>query len=479
MSKDDKPVEFEDEQDTSQNKAQDDSIPKTVEERFKTKAMEAMEKTAILEPEDLEEEQKTQLIENPFMKPARLIVVFGPDQGREFNLVASETMVGRALDCNVVLNDPTVSKHHCKVYREGDRYFIEDQGSGNGTKLNGSKIKIKTRLKEGVRIELGRTVLTFSTKASGLPQGMPEDRIALPDPEAHTLATEIPQDIQAQPKLQPVKLREAPATAKAASPGWLKPLFLVLLILVVGGGGVVLGVHIFGARKQQPVVQKASPHEKALKLYNKGLGYMGDKMWDKAMASFRKALELDPELGRASRRLVEVQKEKQILKTLGKADQLIKQNKVEQAKALLAAVPQSSAYFTTARSKLILLTDKQAALGIKQVKALLAAGNTKEAKQVFMDLLTKYPNNTEVIALGKLFKKPPKVKHVRHVRRRGARHRRPKATLDMKTILGMYAGGAFSDAVGELRTYARTVCNPQEKQAKIQLADSIQSFAAV
>ncbi len=491
MSKDDnKPVEFEDDQDTPKKKPLDDDIPLTVEERFKTKAMDAMEKTAILEPEA--DEEKTQLIENPFLIPARLIVVFGADQGREFTLIAPETVVGRALDCDVVLNDPTVSKHHCKIVREREVYFIEDLGSGNGTKLNGTKIKLRSRIMEGVRIELGRTVLTFSTKASGLPQGMPQGQVAMPDRNARTLATEVPQPrAMKQPVIQPLKSREEPEEAEqvVVYPPWLKILVVALLVLVVVGIGIAVVHWGFGghnATKQpQRVVQKVSPHEKALKLYNKGLGYMGDKMWDKAIASFRKALDLDPELGRASRRLVEVQKEKQVMETLQKADQLIKQNKPSQAKALLAAVPQSSVYFTKARSKLIQLTDKQAELGVKKVKTLLAAGNSAQAKQVFMDLLTRYPNNTDVMALGKLFKNPsgttPKATppKPRPVKRRRFRHRAHRAKLDMKTVLSMYAGGAFSDAVDELRSYVRSVHNSKEKLAKKQLADAIQSFAAV
>jgi len=474
-TKDDNPVEFDEEESGNPKYTGGPEMPPTSEERFKTEAMDAMDETAILDANEIEDvEEKTQLIENPFAKPARLIVVFGPDQGRDFPLIHDESTVGRALDCNVVLNDPTVSKHHCMVVKRADKFFLKDLGSGNGTKLNGEKIT-ESQLTEGARMELGRTVMTFTTKLSGLPKSQPP--VADAGHQARTLATEMP--------VQPVQKRHEPVRQEPASGfPWGRLAGLILLILILAGGVVAtlqwgFDINVLDMEKPQPVVMVDSPHKKSLKLYNKGLGFMGDEKWDMAISAFQKALDLDPELRRASRRMIIAQKEKQTYQTLKKADQMLKQNKIPQVKALLTSVSRDSVYFTRARSKLLLLTDRQAAIDVGQVKTLVAAGRLAEGKDLFLKLLGRYPGNTEVLALGKLFEKKVKPKHVNRVKRAAPRRRRHRVSLDMNTVLSMYAGGAFSDAVEELRAYAGSVRDKSEKQQKNRLADSIQRFASM
>jgi hypothetical protein len=44
-----------------------------------------------------------------------------------------EFAVGRAEDNDLTIDKPTVSRHHLVVTEEGDRWFVEDRGSFNGT----------------------------------------------------------------------------------------------------------------------------------------------------------------------------------------------------------------------------------------------------------------------------------------------------------------------------------------------------------
>jgi len=82
--------------------------------------------------------------------------------------LASEFTIGRAEDNNLMLAKPTVSRHHALVTEEGDRWFLEDRGSFNGTFLNGSRIQpgVKVPLRHGDRIGLGAESLVFSAPAS-------------------------------------------------------------------------------------------------------------------------------------------------------------------------------------------------------------------------------------------------------------------------------------------------------------------------
>lgn len=70
--------------------------------------------------------------------------------------------VGRSKDNNVdlsYLNDLTMSRHHCKLIIEGDKVFIEDIGSRNGTFVNGKLIKERIELNSFDEITLGSTRL--------------------------------------------------------------------------------------------------------------------------------------------------------------------------------------------------------------------------------------------------------------------------------------------------------------------------------
>lgn len=72
--------------------------------------------------------------------------------------------IGRAEDNDLAIDKPTVSRHHAILSEEGDRWFIEDRGSFNGTFLNGMKIQpgVKLPLRHGDRIGLGAESVVFS-----------------------------------------------------------------------------------------------------------------------------------------------------------------------------------------------------------------------------------------------------------------------------------------------------------------------------
>jgi len=78
---------------------------------------------------------------------------------REFEL-QDRTIIGRGRDCHIKLDDPLVSRHHVEIRREGEKYFIKDLGSRNGSKLNGQRLT-EAELHEFDRITMGSTRLFF------------------------------------------------------------------------------------------------------------------------------------------------------------------------------------------------------------------------------------------------------------------------------------------------------------------------------
>ncbi len=72
-----------------------------------------------------------------------------------------EYMIGRAITCDLVLTDTTVSRRHARVTRKEDGYFLEDLGSQHGTFLNDERIQTSAMLAHGDRIELSGIKLKF------------------------------------------------------------------------------------------------------------------------------------------------------------------------------------------------------------------------------------------------------------------------------------------------------------------------------
>jgi ABC transport system ATP-binding/permease protein len=77
------------------------------------------------------------------------------------DLSKDKISIGRDASNDVVVNHPTVSKHHAEIVKQGGKVFISDLGSTNGTYVNGIKIK-RHQLQELDRIVVGPSELHFS-----------------------------------------------------------------------------------------------------------------------------------------------------------------------------------------------------------------------------------------------------------------------------------------------------------------------------
>ena len=87
----------------------------------------------------------------------------GPD-GERVALRGSRHTIGRLPDCDLHLDDSTVSRQHAAVVLRGDRWWVLDLGSTNGTRVNG-RTAAEHPLADGDSIELGDVVVTFRTVA--------------------------------------------------------------------------------------------------------------------------------------------------------------------------------------------------------------------------------------------------------------------------------------------------------------------------
>jgi len=77
----------------------------------------------------------------------------------EFPLKPANTL-GRGPDCDIVLNVSSVSRHHARIFLEGGHYWVKDLESGNGTVVNGERVKLQM-LNDGDTITLGQAQAVF------------------------------------------------------------------------------------------------------------------------------------------------------------------------------------------------------------------------------------------------------------------------------------------------------------------------------
>jgi pSer/pThr/pTyr-binding forkhead associated (FHA) protein len=66
--------------------------------------------------------------------------------------------IGRLSSCSVTIEDSTVSREHAALVRRGDRWWVVDLGSTNGTSVNGVQAA-EQPVAVGDRIELGDAVV--------------------------------------------------------------------------------------------------------------------------------------------------------------------------------------------------------------------------------------------------------------------------------------------------------------------------------
>jgi hypothetical protein len=91
----------------------------------------------------------------------------GKEPGKIYEVRKEALSIGRSRESDIFLEDLAVSRLHASIVNLGNgNYALKDEGSANGTKVNGQLVpKYQTYpLQEGDRIQLGQTVLVFAKR---------------------------------------------------------------------------------------------------------------------------------------------------------------------------------------------------------------------------------------------------------------------------------------------------------------------------
>ena len=95
---------------------------------------------------------------------AYLRIVEGREVGKSYELRKESTSIGRSSECDVFLVDLAVSRLHATISKNSNGYIIKDEGTANGTKINGQLINKYSiySLQEGDKIGIGQTIFVFT-----------------------------------------------------------------------------------------------------------------------------------------------------------------------------------------------------------------------------------------------------------------------------------------------------------------------------
>jgi two-component system, cell cycle response regulator len=97
----------------------------------------------------------------PFARASAVVVIYGEELGRKYDLEDGKTVVGRSSKCEIQIDHDSVSRQHVRFTVKDGRCTLEDLGSTNGTFVNDETISGKVALRNADLIKVGRAVLKF------------------------------------------------------------------------------------------------------------------------------------------------------------------------------------------------------------------------------------------------------------------------------------------------------------------------------
>jgi len=89
-----------------------------------------------------------------------LVAGSGPEKGQIIPIM-DRVEIGRALECDISILEPALSRKHAELELQGDDLVIRDLGSVNGTHVNGEKVE-EVKLKDGDRLQFDKVHVIVS-----------------------------------------------------------------------------------------------------------------------------------------------------------------------------------------------------------------------------------------------------------------------------------------------------------------------------
>jgi len=116
--------------------------------------------TAAYEPVYDDEEEIPTIDDLPEGTLGMFVVHQGPKRGTRIALDDAEIKIGRDPECDIFLDDITVSREHVSLRRNGEEFEVSDLGSMNGTYINKNLVDT-VLLRHGDELQIGKFKLIY------------------------------------------------------------------------------------------------------------------------------------------------------------------------------------------------------------------------------------------------------------------------------------------------------------------------------
>jgi diguanylate cyclase (GGDEF)-like protein len=102
----------------------------------------------------------SRISDRPAGKEACLVVIYGLDLGKKYNVDRPSIVIGRSSKADIQVDQESVSRNHCKLINTGKSIMLRDLGSTNGTYVNDELVD-EYVLRDGDLIKVGRCIFKF------------------------------------------------------------------------------------------------------------------------------------------------------------------------------------------------------------------------------------------------------------------------------------------------------------------------------
>ncbi len=373
-----------------------------------------------------------------------LVAVAGPRKGSEFRLTEERTTIGRGSDNVLVIPDISVSRQHVIVLREGERWVVADQGSGNGTRLNGREIE-RQALRDGDEIAMGDTVVQF-VELGRVARGAKPSAV-------NAVRTEERAEV---------------TSAKAAPQSALKrraPLYFTIFaaLLIAFGAGVVRKQRL--DRAQAEAAQGDDSQALAQERFQEGVTLLKQGKWVEAREKLKSAAELDGNDPDIARYLTTAQAEAPRAQALAAARAALARKDFAAARASLQGIPEESALAEPAHElDRQILTSLDAA--VRDARTRAESGDAAGAADALAPVLAADPSRADALAVKEVIGPRHRASTSASAPRRG-RAERPAApatgSAETAPVLEAYLSGDIGSAL------ERAALNPGAERLLVQL----------
>jgi len=351
----------------------------------------------------------------------KLVFKPGDANAEEFLLKKPETYLGRGSSCEIILNDKKASRRHLLIRKVGMNFVAQDQGSGNGTYVNGVKISEQELAGDDV-IRIGETEFTFKAISQ---EYFNQEQEFIPVPE-EPAPIEAPLDLSAgmmdpnsggMAQIQPATSFDSGQLAQAGDAGAMpsggipgldaggpskKETLLdkfkrqppIRKLLIGGVVGLVVFMAMFGDEEEDPKKKKANDKKPAANASKADVSFssLPPEKQQFVMNAYQQAFDhyknQQPEQA-----ILQVDRLLGVIPT-GYKDAIDIKQYSEKAIQIKKSIEDEKK-----RKELEEKLREEVAELVAKAQAAVDKGNDEEAKQIFGQVLEKDPDNPTIMRL--------------------------------------------------------------------------------